>query len=117
MLKFCLMVGFSILLFSCKKNDPVMAPNCNNPTGSIIDHWSLVANRSYSVPGNPNPSWQAVDNSTIVTIEFSKDSSFNYNSNYKFSMDNYNRFTVVDSVDFRIYSTTPPPGGNFPHYP
>ncbi|KAA9037134.1 hypothetical protein FW778_17040 [Ginsengibacter hankyongi] len=116
MQKLHLVIGFSILLFSCNKSDPITTPNCKNPTGSIIGRWDLVANRSYSIPGAPNPSWQTTNKSNIVTIIFSKDSSFNYNSNFNFSMDNYNRFTVIDSVDFRIYSTSPPSGGNFPHY-
>ena len=117
MQKLYLVLGFSILLFSCKKSDPVTGTNCKNPTGSIIGHWSLVANRSYSIPVNPDPSWQTVDKSNVVTIEFSKDSSFSYNTNYYFAMDNYDRFTIIDSVDVRIYSTNPPGGGNFPHYP
>ena len=31
--------------------------------------------------------------------------------------ENYNRFTETDSIDFRIYSTNPSLGGDFPHYP
>ena len=117
MQKLYLVIGFSILLFSCRKSDPVMASNCNNLAGSIIGHWDLVANRFYSVPGNPDPSWHPVDKSNAVTIEFSTDSSFSYNANYNFTMNDYNRFTVIDSADLRIYTTSPPPGGNFPHYP
>jgi len=92
-------------------------PYCNNSTESIIGHWSLVAERSYSIPVNPDPNWQSVDKSNIVTVEFSNDSTFSYNSNYYFAMDNYDRFTIIDSVDFRIYSTSPPDSGNFPFYP
>ena len=117
MQKLYLVVGFSILLFSCKKSDPVTGTNCNNPKVSIIGHWTLVAHRSYSIPANPNPGWQTIDKSNNVTILFSKDSAFSYNSVYNFSMDNYNRFTVIDSVDFSIYSTNPPGSGNFPIYP
>ena len=117
MQKFCLVIGFSILLLSCKKNDSFVDPYCNNSTESIIGHWSLVAERSYSIPVNPDPNWQSVDKSNIVTVEFSNDSTFSYNSNYYFAMDNYDRFTIIDSVDFRIYSTSPPDSGNFPFYP
>jgi len=32
-------------------------------------------------------------------------------------MNNYNRYSKIDSVNFRIYSNDPPVGGNFPEYP
>ena len=86
--------------------------------GTITGHRTLEAERTYLIPANPDPSWQLVDQSHLVTVEFSNDSTFSFSSNYHFAVDQYKRFTPrIDSVDFRIYATTPPTGGNFPLYP
>ena len=109
-------IGLLILLFSCRKSNSLSDPECNNPFGNISGKWALSAKRSYSIPGN-DTSWLSVDKGDRVIIEFAKDSVFSYNVNYIWKMENYDRFTKTDSLDFRIYSSNPPASGNFPHFP
>jgi hypothetical protein len=115
MQKICILLGFSFLLFSCKKN--VSLPQDGKGAQSVTGSWKLIAVRSYSFPPRVDTSWQVVNTLHPVIIKFSNDSNFSFSNNYRWKMEDYDRYVQIDSLDFRIYSSIPPSSGDFPHYP
>jgi hypothetical protein len=99
-----------ILISACKKTDsPCQScnSNCSHPNGDISGNWKLEATRYYSAPGNPNPPWVNADPNKPVTIAFTNDSLFSFNDNYFWKMDSLDRYKIIDSADFKIYSSNP----------
>ncbi len=62
---------------------------------------------SYSYPNNPNPNWENSNPNNPVHISFSNDSVFSFNTNYFWKDAQYDRFKMIDSADFIIYSSIP----------
>jgi hypothetical protein len=107
MQKIGILLGFSILLFSCKKN--VNLPQDGKGAQSVTGSWKLIAVRSYSFPPRVDTSWQVVNTLDPVNIKFSNDSNFSFSNNYRWKMEAYDRYEQIDSLDFRIYASIPPP--------
>ncbi len=113
--KICFLLSFSLLLFSCKKNG-ALYPGSKG-TQSVTGFWKLNAARTYSFPPRIDTSWQEVNTINPIIIEFSNDSNFSFSGNYRWKMEDYNRYEKIDSLNFRIYATNLPSSGDFPHYP
>jgi hypothetical protein len=115
MLKICFFLSFSLVLFSCKKNGALFPDGKGDQP--VTGSWKLSTFRSYSYPPRIDTSWIDVNPINPVIIKFSNDSNFYYSGNYRLKMEEYNRYTQIDSLNYRIYSTIPPSSGDFPHYP
>lgn len=100
----------STLFLSCAKSDSYCSycnNNCSHSGGDISGNWKLEATRYFSAPGSSNPSWVNADPNKPVTIAFTNDSLFSYNDNYFWKVDSLDRYKIIDSADFKIYSTNP----------
>jgi hypothetical protein len=115
MFKICFLLSFSLVLFSCKKNGALFPDEKGDQP--VTGSWKLMAFRSYSYPPRIDTSWIDVNSINPVIIKFSNDSNFYYSGNYRWKMEDYNRYAQIDSLNYRIYSTNPPSSGDFPHYP
>ncbi len=99
-----------LLLAACKKTDAPCSncnSSCSHQNGDIIGNWFLEMSGSYSYPNNPNPNWENSNPNNPVHISFSNDSVFSFNTNYFWKDAQYDRFKMIDSADFIIYSSIP----------
>ncbi len=99
-----------LLLAACNKTDTTCSncnSNCSHQNGDIIGNWFLEMSGSYSYPDSPNPNWEKSNPNNPVHITFDSDSIFSFNTNYYWKAEQYDRFKIIDSADFIIYSSNP----------
>ena len=105
-----LSLSLFFLLAACHKTDAPCSTcnsNCSHHNGDISGNWLLKMSGSYSYPNSPNPNWEISNPNNPVHITFSNDSVFSFNSNYFWKDEHYDRFKIIDSADFIIYSSNP----------
>ena len=102
---------FLVILSSCRKSGTTCI-NCNDSCshlkGDISGNWKMNSLRDYSAPGNLNPPWAPADPGKPVEIHFTGDSLFSYNENFTWNSYDYDRYRMIDSADFIIYSSASP---------
>jgi hypothetical protein len=106
---FFLLMGI-ILLTGCHKSGgtcTACAGLCTHSQGNIAGNWKLEASIGFSAPGNSNTGWVNANPAKPVTIAFANDSLFSFNENYSWNMYGLDRYKMIDSSDYRIYSTNP----------
>jgi hypothetical protein len=96
------------LVTGCHKSGgdcPASASLCTHSKRDIAGNWRLEATFGFSAPGNSNTGWVNADPATPVTITFTANSLFSFNENYSWNMYGLDRYKMIDSSDYRIYST------------
>jgi hypothetical protein len=110
MLRIYILLLLFALIAACHKPDsPCLYcnNNCSHQNGDIKGYWVLEMTGGYSVPNNPGPNWKNADPNKPVDIEFKDDSLFSFNDNYFWKEHKYDRYKIIDSADFIIYSSIP----------
>lgn len=100
----CLLVIFS----SCRKSGTSCincSDSCSHLHGDISGNWKINSLRHYSAPDNLNLPWANADPDKPAEIHFTDDSLFSYNKYFTWNSDSYDRYKMIDSTDFIIYSS------------
>ena len=110
MKRISLSLSLLLLIGACNKTDApcsTCTSDCSHHNGDIIGNWFLEMSGSDSYPDHPNPNWEISNPNNPVHISFSNDSVFSFNTNYFWKDDHFDRFKIIDSADFIIYSSNP----------
>jgi len=105
-----LIILLLVMVSACKKSETSCtscAINCSHQNGGISGNWKLESFRSYSAPANLDPPWNKADPDKPVQISFTNDSLFTCNGNFTWNSDGYDRYKIIDSADFIVYSSSP----------